>query len=168
MVSGAFADYWKLDSMNLDPTRSTPHGFWRFAANYLMAARMVDVKIHGEGQLFFPTLYLYGIAIELSLKAFLLKRGRTLAEIKSLSHNLTKALALARRHKLGRVVRLDRREVDAIRALNITYSSNILRYIVTGATKVPQLVYVARAAEDLVVGLEFLCTGTKGRVQHAV
>jgi hypothetical protein len=154
--------------MALDPTRSTPHGFWRFAADYLLAARMVDVKIRGEGHLFFPTLYLYGIAIELSLKAFLLKRGRTSAEVKSLSHDLTKALALARRHKLGRVVRMDRREIDAIRILNITYSSNLLRYIVTGATKVPQLVYIARAAEQLVIGLEFLCTGVRGRLRHAV
>jgi hypothetical protein len=129
---------------------------------------MIDVKIRGEGQLFFPTLYLYGIAIELSLKAFLLKRGRTLAEVKSLSHNLSKSLALARRHKLGRVVRMDRREIDAIRVLDLTYSSNLLRYIVTGVTKVPQLVYIARAAEGLVVGLEFLCTGAKGRLRHAV
>lgn len=125
------------------------------------------MKVRHEGQLFFPTLYLYGIAIELGLKAFLLKRGRTLAEVKSLSHNLTKALALARRHKLGRVVRMDRREVDAVRVLDITYSTNLLRYIVTGATKIPQLVYVARAAEELIVGLEFLCTGAKGRLQHA-
>ena len=154
--------------MALDPARSTAHGFWRFAANYLLAARAVDVKIRGEGQLFFPTLYLYGIAIELSLKAFLLKRGRTLVEVKSLSHNLTRALALARRHKLGRAVRLERRELQAVRVLDVTYSTNLLRYIITGATKVPELVYVARAAEELVLGLEFLCTGAKGRLQHAV
>jgi hypothetical protein len=154
--------------MALDPARSTAHGFWRFAANYLLAARAVDVKIKSEGQLFFPTLYLYGIAIELGLKAFLLKRGRTLEDLKKLSHNLTKALSLARRHKLGRVVRLDRREVAAIHVLDINYFGNTLRYIVTGSTKVPQLVHVARAAEELVLGLEQLCTGTKGRLQHAV
>src|SRR5439155_16728455 len=135
-------------SMALDPARSTAHGFWRFAANYLLAARLVDVKIHGERQLFFPALYLYGIAIELSLKAFLLKRGRTLAEVKALSHSLTNALVLARRHKLGRVVRMNRRELLAIRALDITYSTNLLRYIVTGTTRVPELVYVTRAAEE--------------------
>lgn len=130
--------------MTLDPARSTAHGFWRFAANYLLAARAVDVKIRKEGQLFFPALYLYGMAIELSLKAFLLQRGRTLAEVKSLSHSLTKALALARWHKLGRVVRMGRREVDAVRVLDITYSSNLLRYIITGTTKVPQLVVSVR------------------------
>lgn len=148
--------------------RSTPHGFWRFAANYLLAARVVEVKIHEEGQLFFPTLQLYGIAIELALKAFLLERGLSLNKVRSLSHSLTKILALARQRKLGREVKLDRREVAAIQLLDINYSSHRLRYIVTGATKTPQLVYIERAAKNLVLGLELLCTGTKGRLDHAV
>ncbi len=147
--------------------RTTPHGFWRFAADYLLAARAVDVKIH-EHRLLFPALQLYATSIELSLKAFLLKRGHTLAEVKSLSHNLTKILELARRRKLGRSVKLDRREVAAIHILNLTYSTHQLRYIVTGATKVPQLVYIARAAKELVLGLEPLCTGQRGRLDHAV
>lgn len=148
--------------------RSTPHGFWRFAANYLLAARAVDVKIIEEGQLFFPALQLYAISIELSLKAFLLKRGCTLADVRALSHNLIKALALARRHKLGRYVKLDRREIAAIQILDITYSTHKLRYIVTGVTKVPQLVYIARSAQALVLGLELFCTGQSGRLKHAV
>jgi hypothetical protein len=147
--------------------RSTPHGFWRFAADYLLAARAVDVKII-EHRLLFPALQLYATSIELSLKAFLLKRGHTLAQVKALSHDLAKALALARKRKLGRSVKLDRREIAAIHVLNITYSTHQLRYIVVGATKVPQLVYIARAAKELVLGLEHLCTGQKGRLAHAV
>ena len=148
--------------------RSTPRGFWRFAANYLLAARAVDGKLREEGQLFFPALQLYATSIELSLKAFLLKRGRTLSEVKDLSHNLTRALSLARRHKLGLAVKLDRREIAAIRVLNITYSTHQLRYIVAGSTKVPELVYIARAARSLVLGLEYRCTGQRGRLPHAV
>ena len=147
--------------------RSTPHGFWRFAANYFAAAYIVEGKIIENGQLFFPALQLYATSVELSLKAFLLKRGHSLAEIKALSHNLTKALALAHRHKLGRSVKLDRRDVAAIRVLDITYSTHQLRYIVAGSTKVPELVYVARAAKSLVLGLELLCTGQSGRFRHA-
>jgi len=94
-----------VQTSNMVAARTTPHGFWRFSANYLLAARIVEVKIHEEGQLFFPTLQLYGIVIELALKAFLLKRGLTLNDVRSLSHNLTKTLALARRHKLGREVK---------------------------------------------------------------
>ena len=148
--------------------KSTPHGFWPFSANYLLAARRVESGIIEDGQLFFPTLQLYGTSIELSLKAFLLKRGKTLAQVKGLNHNLTKALVLARRHKLGLSVKLDPREVAAIKVLDITYSRHQLRYIVTGATKVPQLVYIARAARELVLGLEQLCTGAKGRLVDTV
>ena len=43
---------------------------------------------------------------------------------------------------------------DFVNALNVTYSTNVLRYIVTGSAIVPNLVYVARAAEELVLGLE--------------
>jgi hypothetical protein len=127
----------------------------------------VDVTIREDGQLFFPALQLYGTSIELSLKGFLLQRGRTLAEVKALSHSLTRALALARRHKLGRSVTLDHREIAAIQILDVTYATHQLRYIVIGATKVPELVYVSRAARSLVLGLEHLCTGVSGRLNHA-
>ncbi len=147
--------------------RSSPHGFWRFSADYLLAARTVDVKV-AEQHLLFPVLQLYGISIELSLKAFLLKRGLKLDQMKKLSHSLSAALALARKRKLGRSVKLDRREVAAIGLLDITYSTHQLRYIVTGSTHIPQLVYVARAAEGLVLGLEHLCTGQSGRLRHAL
>jgi hypothetical protein len=56
--------------MVLDPNRSTPFGFWRMARDYLHAARAVRAA-HGERRLY-PLLHLYGLAIELSLKAFLL------------------------------------------------------------------------------------------------
>ena len=143
--------------------RSTPHGFWRFAANYLLAARAVEPHLSENGQLFFPLLQLYATSIELSIKAFLLQRGRTLDEVKALGHRLSKALALARRHRMGRWVKLTRQEEHAIRALDIIYSSHQLRYIVSGSTKVPHVVELARATRDLVLGLELLCTGQRGR-----
>jgi hypothetical protein len=155
-------------SSNTVLARSTPHGFWRFSADYWLAARTVEAKLREEGHLFFPLFQLYGIAIELGLKAFLLKRGLTLDQVRGLSHNLTKILALARHHKLGRAVKLERREVAAIRVLDINYSSHRLRYIVTGSTVLPELIYISRAAQSIVLGLELLCTGLEGRFKHAV
>lgn len=70
--------------------RTTPHGFWRFAADYLLAARAAAIHI-----------------------------------------------------------------------LNITYSTHQLRYIVTGATKVPQLVYIARSAKELVLDSNHLAPGSE-------
>ena len=146
--------------MALNPSRSTPFGFWRFARDYLRAARSVKAA-HGE-KLLYPLLYLYGLAIELALKAFLLKRGQSLAEIKHMSHGLLGLRTLARRRKLGREVKLSRLHLGAIRALDATYSSNQLRYIVTGVTVVPQVSVLAQAAEAIVVGVERYCTGYSG------
>ena len=146
--------------MTLDPTRSTPVGFWRMARDYLHAARAVKAA-HGERKLF-PLLYLYGLAIELSLKAFLLKGDSSLQEVKNLSHRLAKLLAQARRRRLGREVKLSRRDLAAINTLDVTYSSDQLRYVVTGATVVPQVSALAAAAESLVAGVEHYCTGYRG------
>ena len=146
--------------MVLDPTRSTPFGFRRMARDYLHAARAVRAT-HGEGKLY-PLLYLYGLAIELALKAFLLKRGNSLRELKTLSHQLDCVLSLARRRHLGREIKLSHREVAAIHVLDVTYSSDQLRYIVTGSTVVPRVAALSAAAEALVRGLEHYCTGFRG------
>ena len=146
--------------MPLDPTRSSPLGFWRMARDYLHAAHAVK-SVHGDRKLF-PLLYLYGLAIELALKAFLLQRGHSLRELKSLSHRLVDLLALARRRKLGREVKLSQQELAAVHALDITYSTDQLRYIVTGATRVPQLRLLSSAAQSIVAGVERYCTGSRG------
>ena len=127
-----------------------------------------DVHLAKDRPVHYPTLNYYGISIELALKAFLLKRGRTLNQMRNAGHSLTKLLKLARHHKLGREVKLDRYEVAAIQALDITYASNKLRYIETGTTTVPVLLYLSRAAEKIVVGLEMLCTGRQGSLRDAL
>ena len=146
--------------MPLDPTRSTPMGFWRMARDYLHAARAVR-SVQGERTLY-PLLYLYGLAIELALKAFLLQRGQSLYDMKKLSHSQIALLSLARRRKLGREVKLSRHELAAVRTLDIVYSSDQLRYIVTGLTRVPQVRLLSSAAESIVAGVEHYCTGYRG------
>ncbi len=118
----------------MNSARSTPHGFWRRSSEYFVAARCVDVHLAKDRPVHYPTLNYYGISIELGLKAFLLKRGKTLSQVKNAGHSLTKLLKLARRHKLGREVKLDKYEEAAIRALDITYASSRLRYHETGTT----------------------------------
>jgi hypothetical protein len=51
-----------------------------------------------------------------------------------LSHRLDQALSLARRRHLGRLIKLSPSALAAIGALDVTYSSDQLRYIVTGST----------------------------------
>lgn len=146
--------------MALDPTRSTAFGFWRMSRDYLHAARAVKAA-HGERKLY-PLLYLYGLAIVLGLKAFLLERGNSLVELKNISHRLGRLLSLARRRKLGLLVKLSPHHLSAVQALDVTYSSDQLRYIVTGSTVVPRLDALESAAESIVGGLELYCTGYRG------
>ena len=148
--------------------QSTSQGLWRFGADYLLAVRCVDVNIATNSRLYFPTYYLYGLAIELSLKAFLLKRGESSSAVQSYGHDLHKVLAAARKRKLGRVVTLDSREIDAIQLLNTPYARHHLRYITIEFSQLPAILYLSRAAEELVVGLEEFCTGNKGKLTHAV
>ena len=82
--------------------------------------------------------------------------------MKKLSHRLTNILALARRRRIGLEVKLSHRQLTAIRQLDVTYASDQLRYIVTGATVVPTVQVLAEAAEAIVVGLERYCTGSRG------
>lgn len=44
----------------------------------------------------------------------------------------------------------------------------MLRYIVTGSTKVPDSVYMAGVAEEWVLELAELCTGTGGRLKNVL
>lgn len=125
----------------------------------------MDVNLYKNSDVHFPTLNLYGISIELALKAFLLQRGKSLSQVKNLSHSLTKAMKLARRHKLGRLVKFDAKELAAIYALDTTYSSGRLRYIGTEIITLPVALYISRAAEELVLGLEEYCSGSKARLR---
>ena len=61
--------------MLVEASRSTPMGFWRFFRDYLCATKAVEAA--SDDSVSFPTLYLYGLTIELALKAFLLKRDFT-------------------------------------------------------------------------------------------
>ncbi|MBT9569369.1 MAG: hypothetical protein IV085_13855 [Thiobacillus sp.] len=143
--------------MNFDPTRSTPVGYWHFAAQYFHAAQAV--KNTDEQRLTLPALQLYGQSIELALKAFLLQRGVSLQDVEKLRHKLTEIVALARRRHLGTEVKLNRHDLTLIHLLSENYSTHRFRYIVTGVMKIPQPESIAPVCERLVAGLEQYCTG---------
>ena len=112
--------------MSLDPMRSTAHGFWRYSAEYFHAAEAVR-GVKGR-ELLMPALQLYGQSIELALKAFLLKRGVPLGDVKKLSHKLTEILALARKRRLGTEVKLSQRDIALIQLLGANYAMHRFRY----------------------------------------
>lgn len=143
--------------MQPDPARTTAHGFWTYARDYFLAAEIVR-KAPGR-KMPSPTLQLYGQSIELALKAFLLKRGTTLSQVKVLSHRLDETLSAARKRRLGTEVKLSSNDLALIRLLSLNYSIHRFRYIESGATRVPELTHIASICERLVLGLERYCTG---------
>jgi hypothetical protein len=79
----------------------TPGMFLVYAEEFLAAAECANKK-----KLLIPKYYLLGHSIELSLKAFLMKRGNKLSDLRShkFGHNLYALLRESRRRKLGKVV----------------------------------------------------------------
>ena len=142
--------------MQFDPERSTAAGYWRVAAEYAAAGQLT---LQHSNRLLFPVMQLHGQAIELSLKAFLLKRGTSLHQVEAMRHRLTDVLQAARARRLGTEVKLSPRDVAMIELLDQNYSKHRFRYIVTGATRVPEVAQLSQLTHRLVVGLEKYCTG---------
>jgi HEPN domain-containing protein len=145
--------------MKFDPARSTAAGYWQFASQYLHAAQTINAA--HQQKMLMPLLHLYGQAIELALKAFLLKRGSSLSDVNKLRHDLSSLLSLARKRRLGTEVRLSRNDLTLIQLLNQNYSEHRFRYIVSGATRIPLPDHLSITCEHLVTGVEQYCTGRK-------
>jgi hypothetical protein len=149
-----------------EPKRSTAQGFWTFSANYFRAAEIV--RRSGARRIEMPARQLYGQSLELALKAFLLKRGVPLDDVRSLSHRLTDIVGRARARRLGTEVKLTARDLSLIALLNENYSSHRFRYIESGSTSAPELNALAALTERVVSGLERYCMGKVwGRHTHA-
>jgi HEPN domain-containing protein len=135
-------------------------GYWRFAKSYYDAAEAA--RIAHSDKVMFPVLNLYGVAIELLLKAFLLARGESPASVRKLGHGLSDLLARARRRKLGYEVHLTRRNLAAIRLLSRAYGHQPyeLRYFVPGFTRLPTVEVTRHATERLIVGLKDYCAAS--------
>jgi hypothetical protein len=137
--------------------RTTPYGLWRYAKDFAVAGHAA--KRVSEQHLFAPAYYLMGHSIELSLKAFLLGRGISLAQLKGrlLGHDLDALFKLSRHHQIGREVKLSKFDGAAIHLLNVEYMTKRFEYIRTGMVHVPDWHYVANAADRLVSELESYC-----------
>ncbi len=143
--------------MKFDPSRSTPAGYWRFAAEYFLAGKAVHMAYP---KLMAPPLQLYGQSLELALKAFLLKRGLALTEVETLRHRLAEILSVCRTRKLGTEVKLTGHDIALVNLLSASYASHRLRYIVTGHYSLPELKFMGQVCERVVAGLERYCTGS--------
>jgi hypothetical protein len=151
-----------------DPERTTAFGTWRFASEYLSAARAVNAAIDHPLDLCAPRYYLLGHGIELAIKAYLLAHRVPLSELRSMTlmgHDLVKALDRAVGLNLLDLVELSDEEVSAIRLLNETYRRKEHEYITTGATRWPPTDLLFRALDSLLGSTKDVCFQATIQVQ---
>lgn len=120
---------------------SSPIGYCRYAKQYVDAARCVD---EGLGQMPeyrwvspAPAYYLALQSIELSLKAFLLHKGYTAAQVRCLNHDILKLWAEAQQRGLAQVFHAKFSDKRALLLLYRINEKHQLRYIRTGLKLFP-------------------------------
>jgi hypothetical protein len=135
--------------------RTSALGLLTFGDEYATAAAMLRQR--DRHYVNAPLFYLYAHALELHLKAFLRARNFTLAQLKTLGHDLSALLTEARQRGLASHVLLTPEQVAAITAVNVYYHEKELEYIVTGIKHFPPPDLLAAAAGALYSGLESVC-----------
>jgi HEPN domain-containing protein len=137
--------------------------FLLHAKDFLYAAEFVLNRAVGVS---LPAYFLFGLSVELSLKAYLLERGMSLKELKSpnkFGHDLAKLLNEAQRRDLNDVVTLNQQEAGVIRLLSYDYMiEKRFTYPMNGHEYFLPLIEVTEvAARKLAFGLEAFCTGSR-------
>lgn len=140
-----------------DPTRTTPVGMLRYAVEFYAAAIATDDAI-GDTDGYeitapTPVNYLIGHAIELGFKAYLLQKGRTLADIKAIGHRLCFAYEDARKLELDNYFAPDAVDGDVLPVLDVLYSDKQFEYIETGPKSFPVFGPLQFFARELLVSV---------------
>jgi hypothetical protein len=138
----------------------TPSGFVQYASEFLLAAECLPQRPH-----FSPVpYYLYGRALELLFKAFLLAKGKSKAELKAkpFGHDLVYALSESNTLGLASVVSVSAAEAAEIAKANEYYAGKGFEYFevlpaVTGYPNLPDLSVLAVVALRLRDTLRPLC-----------
>jgi hypothetical protein len=100
-----------------------------------------------------PVNYLIGHAIELGIKAYLLQRGRSLADIKSIGHHLRTAYKEARELGLDEHFQPEAEGIEVLDALDALYSDKQFEYIETGPKTFPVFGPLQHFARELLLGV---------------
>ncbi len=134
----------------------TPGGLLVHAREFLIAAELVLGRAETVS---LPAYFLIARAIELSLKAFLLGCGLSIASVrKRFGHHLENLLKEAVARGLHDHVQIDSLETAAVEVLNLDYFSKAFEYRVTGGTYyLPDIEVVEDIARRLTSGLDKFC-----------
>ncbi len=113
--------------------KEEPEGFLRLAREFVAAGQLV---LNRTNEVSFPAYFLFGRAIELSLKAFLLRSTLSIDVLSRApyGHNLVSLLETAINDGLANVVALSAQEQATIQLLSDDYTDKRFEYPVAGAT----------------------------------
>jgi len=98
--------------------------------------------------------YLVGHSIELSLKSYLYAKNYDKNKLRrKFGHDLSTLLTECRKRKLGREIKVKKKEAAAIELLNTAYKSKGFEYLEYGSYSFPEYDYIYGIAKKLSNGL---------------
>ena len=141
--------------------RLTPHIFWRHGDSFLNAAKKV-LDPHADSEKSFKPLddntivayYLVGHSIELSLKSYLYAKNYNKNKLRNkFGHDLSKLLKECKKRKIGREVKIKKKEAAGIDLLSATYKSKKFEYLEYCSYSFPEYKFIYQVAKKLSNGL---------------
>mgnify|MGYP006281666269 FL=1 len=146
--------------MSIPPGSTPPEGLLYYSREFLASALAADdvlgMRPGFEIAAPVPVMYQVGHSIELALKAYLLRHGVSLRDLKrpgKFGHDLEACFRKAKELGLLSFVDFTDVEVGAMRALNALYHSRQLNYFVAGPKQVPAFGSVQSFCEKLIAGV---------------
>lgn len=121
-------------------------GTWRLAEQYLTAAKTLQPVNPADG---FVSYFLYGHALELTLKSFLVSQGSNNKKLKRIGHDLGRALRSASRHAPFKNIPVSDRDRVVIAGLAGYYRDKEFEYLITGYKRLPLLEDVRDVCERM-------------------
>jgi hypothetical protein len=127
-------------------------GTWTLARSYFEAGSKLGQDQDSFG-LSMPAYFLYGHAIELALKSFLISQGTTAGRLKRIGHDLEEAMRIACMSDAFDIHLSDKHKA-VVRMLNPYYRGKELEYLAIGAKTFPVIEEVEATARALVFGVK--------------
>jgi hypothetical protein len=122
-------------------SNTPPAGLARYARDYFDAAIAADdvlgIRPGYEIVAPAPVMFLVAHSIELALKAYIMFTGKSLDDIKKLSHKLIDCWEAAKKENIEALVTLSDNEIEVLNLINDLHVSTELRYIKTGFKNFP-------------------------------
>ncbi len=107
---------------------------WKLAKEYLAGATALQPS---PPKISFVVYYLYGHALELTLKAFLVSHGSTISALRGIGHDLKKALLAAEQHQSFQKVVITPEDRFIVEWLSDYYSRKEFEYVFVGYKSLP-------------------------------